>query len=387
MKAFVRILTALAVIMMLLPGFAFAEIYEGSEDDTDVYTLVDEEGVTITSIGGRVYADDEYISGDNMLYRVISVDVEKRIATAKLIGPEPEDGEYNVSMAVFAQTGAKSQTGGNEKKLICMYSTHSDESYEKGDGTSSKKADAGIYDVGDELKKELESKGIKVVYSKDTFHPHDSGAYRRSRSTAEDFIKQTPAAVFDIHRDGIPNEGEYTTTVDGEDVTKVRLLVGKSNPSSSANRSFAKQIKKVADKEYPGLIKDIFIGKGNYNQELYPKSVLIELGTHTSDKDQVKASTKYLADVLEKAVFGGTASAGTAEEQSAVKADENKSSATGIAWLVGVAVVAAIIYALAATGTFKGMAYKLGRSVNEVTGGIVGKKPDDDEDHKSGGEE
>ena len=45
-------------------------------------------------------------------------------------------------------------------------------------------------------------------------------------------------------------------------MSKVRLLVGKGNQNKDANLSFAKQIKAVADKMYPGLIKDIYMGKG-----------------------------------------------------------------------------------------------------------------------------
>lgn len=375
MKNLYRFMTAMLMALLLLPGAAMAQD-AADEDDQAVYTMRTASGEEIMRFGGRIYVDDEYISKDNMLFRVSSVDDDQKIAIAEEIGPEPDEAD---AQAVFAEAGAKSQSGDSEKKLICMYSTHSDESYEKGDGTSSKKKGAGIYDVGDELKKQLEEKGIEVVYSKDTFHPHDAGAYRRSRATAAALLKKQPAAVFDLHRDGIPDEGQYTENIDGEDITKVRLLVGRSNPSASANRSFAKQIKKVADKEYPGLIKDIFIGKGNYNQELYPKSVLLEFGTHKSDKDEVMKSTKYMAEVLDKAIFGGSASAEASGGEGAVKADENKASATGIAWFIGIAILAAVGYALLATGTFKGMGFKLGRSVNEITGGIVGKKPDDED--------
>lgn len=133
-----------------------------------------------------------------------------------------------------------------------MYSTHSDESYEPTDGTSSKTQDAGIYDVGDALKKNLEERGIQVTYSQDTFLPHDAGAYRRSRSTAEELLKQAPAALLDLHRDGIPDPSEYEHQLEGQDVTKVRLLVGRSNANADANRAFAKEIKAVADEKYRG---------------------------------------------------------------------------------------------------------------------------------------
>ena len=57
--------------------------------------------------------------------------------------------------------------------------------------------------------------------------------------------------------------GHYAQTeVDGEDISKVRLFVGRNNQNSAENKAFAQQIKAEADREYPGLIKDIFIGMG-----------------------------------------------------------------------------------------------------------------------------
>jgi stage II sporulation protein P len=65
-----------------------------------------------------------------------------------------------------------------------MYSTHTDESYEPTDGTSSKAKGGGILDVGNALKKNLEGLGIQVLYDETNHMPHDAGAYRRSRQTA-----------------------------------------------------------------------------------------------------------------------------------------------------------------------------------------------------------
>lgn len=361
-----KLIWLLAALIVLVPQTARAEVFDEGMDD-QIYRIYDTEQAYLTSRAGRVYQGDELITSDNKLYRLIAVDDGALTATAEYLGYEPENDQAAFALVQSARA--------EPKKLICMYSTHSDESYEPTDGTSSKTENAGIYDVGDALKAELEKKGIEVEYSKDTFHPHDAGAYRRSRATAEELAKQQPAALLDLHRDGIPDPSEYETEVGGEEMTKVRLEVGRSNPSASANRAFAKQVKATADEQYPGLIKDIFIGKGNYNQELYPKALLVELGTHTSDKEDVVKSTEYLADVLNEVLFGPSAKAATAED--------NKSGGTGIAWIVGLAALAAVIYALAATGSFKAMGQKLARGTSEITGGLIGRKPkDDDRDGK-----
>lgn len=361
-----KCLLVLALLLALVPTGAQALDLLGAEDGV-VYRIYDTEGNFLTSRGARVYEGDELIDADNGLYRVIAVDDEALRATAEYLGYEPENDQAAFALIATARAEAK--------KLICMYSTHSDESYEPSDGTASKHEDAGIYDVGDALKENLEDLGIEVEYSKDTFLPHDAGAYRRSRQTAEELIKLQPAALLDLHRDGIPDPDEYKTEVDGEDMTKVRFEVGRNNPNASTNRAFAKQLKATADEQYPGLVKDIYMGKGNYNQELYPKALLVELGTHTTSKEDAKKSTEVLAGVLSTTLFGEGAGSGAAGQSR--RQEENSASGTGIAWIIGLAVAAAIVYALSATGSLRGMGQKLARGASEVTGGLLGRKPKD----------
>ena len=316
------------------------------------YEMRNETGEKIMRLAGRIYEGDEYISGDNTLYRVVAVDDRARIATAENLGPEPFDA------AAFARADS------DKKPLVCIYHTHSDESYIPGDGSESKTKNAGIYDVGDALAKALETKGFSVEHSEDTFLPHDAKAYERSRRTAKDMAEETPAAIFDVHRDGIPDADEYKTTVDGDKTSMVRLLVGRANQNSDVNRAFAKKLKAAADSRYPGLVKDIFIGKGNYNQELYPNSVLLEFGTHTLDKDRAVSATEYMADVIASVLKEDTAKAAPASGE---KAPE-KGAARGTVWLALVALLAAGLYALISSGSLR----KMKTGFREMTGGIFG---------------
>jgi stage II sporulation protein P len=301
--------------------------------------------------------------------------VGSRVETQSVFGAAAATNAPGASPGTTSVANASPDAGGG-KKMVAMYSTHNDESYEPTDGTSSKNKDPGIFDVGDALKKNLESKCIEVVYDKSSHLPHDAGAYRRSRQTAEELLKKQPEALIDIHRDGIPDPKEYDKTIDGEQASKVRLEVGRSNPNADANRNFAKEIKATADKKYPGMIKDIFIGKGNYNQELYPQSVLVEFGTHTTDKERAIKSTEFMADVMNDVLFGGTAKAETNVQQG------NKSAGKGVLWLIGGVIVAGVIFALAATGTFDGMKRRLARGTSEVTGGSMGRRPKEPKDPK-----
>lgn len=379
MKKLICVLTLMLTLMLALPVTARAEAAQSvstqapeADADENVWTIYDEDGQYLTSIYGRVYLDDEYISSDNRLYRIIEVDDSKRTAVAQYIGQESLIEPDNEAVATVAQ---------ESKRLIGIYSTHSDESYIPTDGAESKEKDAGIYDVDEALKKALEERGIEVELDTTTHLPHDAGAYRRSRSTAARLLKSQPAALLDIHRDGIPDPDEYVQKIEDEDATKVRLLVGKSNPNADANRKFAKQIKATADEMYPDLIKDIYIGKGDYNQELAPRAILLEFGTHTIKKERAIKSATYMADVLERVLFGSTAKAEGAANADADAAGAETTAeaggsgaAWGILWVVGIALAAIVGYGLITTGSFSGMWNKVKRGASETTGGLLGKK-------------
>ena len=145
-------------------------------------------------------------------------------------------------------------------------------------------------DVADALQKSLEKKGINVIRSREPHTPHDAGAYQRSRRTAEEAIKENPDAVIDVHRDAVPEE-EYLEEVEGKKRVQIQLVVGRQNQNMANNRQFAEGLKKQADKNYPGLIKGIFMARGNYNQDMSPRCP-DRSGFHTNDKELAEESVQ-----------------------------------------------------------------------------------------------
>ena len=351
------------LLLFLLPMSALA-----SEDEEDaVYQLLNAQGETITLYGGTPDIGDEYIAGDNRHYRVTQVDTAGKIARLEDLG------DFALPDVQWALENAQPVSA--QKKAVALYCTHSDESYETVDGSSSIEKRGGIYDVAETLKAALEKKGITVYYSDENHYPHDAGAYRRSRATAASLAEEGVDAIFDVHRDGIPDAGQYESTVDGEEVTKVRLLVGRANQNAEANKQFAAQIKAVADQVYPGLVKDIYIGKGTYNQDLMSQAVLLEFGTHKSDKNEVLASTAYMADVLNRALYGGVTGAAGEGKSGAVQ--ENTGGWSGAVWLIVLLLAGVFVYAFAASGNGKIAVEKWKNNFREMTGGLLGKRNDD----------
>lgn len=103
---------------------------------------------------------------------------------------------------------------------------------------------------------------------------------------------------------GIPDQNEYACASTAKTCRGFACWWERANQNSTVNREFAKQIKAVADKQYPGLVKDIFIGKGTYNQDLAPHAILLEFGTHTISKERVLNSTEMMAKVVSNTLYG-----------------------------------------------------------------------------------
>ena len=371
-----RKLLACLFVLMLAPALAL-----GGEET--VWTLMTEDGQRLTAICYEPETGDRYLSADNTLYEIIRVEGDTAVARSQgtLALPDISWLEEDAALPVSAAAGRR----------IALYCTHSDESYKPSDGTYSDPERGSIYQVAAALADALEEKGATCEVSDALHYPHDAGAYRRSRQTAVQLLKSGPDALLDIHRDGIPDPEEYTVTIGGRQASKVRLLVGRGNQNMEVNKDFALTVKAVADRVYPGLIKDIYMGKGTYNQDLAPHSLLLECGTYTLSRDRVLVSMPMMADVLDRALYGGvTGSAGASDVRSspaekggitpgatdAPVSDSSRGTGSGLLWLVVIAVAALVIYGIVSTGSFGGGMRKIGRNINEMSGGLIGKNPE-----------
>lgn len=293
-------------------------------ESTGYYTVYDYSSPkkVIFVKGEGINVDDEYLSEDNKLYRIVEVDNKTKTAKAEFICDEKLP-EFDVKMS--KENVAKAES----KKKVGVYHTHNDESYYTPDGTDSVYGKGGIHDVGKNFVKNLESLGIDVVYREDLHLPHNSGAYTRSQVTASAILNQGGIdALFDVHRDSVPRK-EYITTVNGTEMSKVRLVVGSANQNYYENKEFAYAIKGYADKVFPGLIKDIYMGKGNYNQQLLSRGMLFEFGCENIEKDLVIKSTLPLSKVVDVVMYG-TSMASSKSLNNVTSSSGDKAVITGI---------------------------------------------------------
>lgn len=293
-KIFILILFSL-LIFIITPNILAKNIFSGYSEDK-VITVYDNKDNYIFSIAMGVSVGDRYISSDNIEYKIEKV--EDGTAYAKNLG--------KISLIDDNKKSTASSVSAVEKRLIAIYHTHNDESYQPGPDSETGRGE--IHEIGQRLSSQLKKKGVDVLYSDSIHLPHDGAAYERSRATAVDLARKRPDAIFDIHRDAIPNKDEYLEKVGGKKISQIRLVVGRQNPNRDANDKFARTLKSVSDEIYPGLIRDIFYGGGGYNQEFASRSLLLEFGSHVTGKENAISSTAMFSEVITQLLYGSKSS-------------------------------------------------------------------------------
>lgn len=269
-----------------------------NSDKAAYVTVTDTQGKIILQTGIPVAKDDEYISAEDIHYVVIKVHGNKAVAQVKKSNAylKPGNKVVNSSTIAYPQviTTQAEYTGTHH---MVIYHTHSDESYLPSSGKASEPGNGDVYEVGKVMGNALDEAGISITQSENSHGPHDINAYHRSRRTVTQLLKERPDACFDIHRDSAPLSA-YSTTNNGLPVSRVMIVVGRSNPNQHSNLAYAKQIKAAADELHPGLMRGIFIGKGDYNQDLYPTALLFEVGTENNSLDAANSSVRLLSDAI-----------------------------------------------------------------------------------------
>ena len=360
----------------------------GNAEDARIWDIISTEGQVLTQLATEPAEGDCYITSDNQTYRILSVENGRAMAehTGMVTLPSTEWLDYDLAVAASAAA-----------RRIALYCTHSDESYEPSDGYYSTMERGSIYQVAQALADALDANGVEASVAQALHHPHDAGAYRRSRQTAVQLLKTArPDCLIDIHLDGIPDPASYEVTIGGQEASKIRLLVGRGNQNAQLNKDFALMIKAVADRVYPGLIKDIYMGKGAFNQDLLPRSILFECGTYTLEKERVLASMPMMADVLDRALYGGIIGSagrittdvkspqleagGVTRGEPDPLANMESGIGSGVVFLLILLGLGVAGMAILSAGSMKRGVHKAGRNLREMTGGLIGKKPEDGED-------
>ena len=290
-KKFKFILFFIIAILCFLPSnpYCFA-----LSNNINIYTIYDHDG-NIISQSNYVEIGDKIINSSLEEFEVFYIDNNTYTAYASYNG-------WYSSPNVNKNDRGLMFSNPNIKKSVGLYMTHNDESYVPSDNTSSIYGKGGIHDVSKKLKNEFEKLNYTVYLDESLHLPHDSKAYTRSSTTANNLLNKNIDALFDIHRDGVARS-VYVKNIDNIERCQVRIVVGQANPNKDANLQFAMYLVTVAKEYCPWLFLDIYYAKGHYNQALTNKGLLFEMGTYLAEKELVLQSVPYLAKVIDKTLF------------------------------------------------------------------------------------
>ncbi|MBC7075831.1 MAG: stage II sporulation protein P [Syntrophomonadaceae bacterium] len=303
MLGFFGVLTAVVIGVFFVntvsspPAKPLSPVNDNTAAEASYVTVKDTEGNVILETGLPVYVNDEFIDENNIHYIIFKIDKKNavaRIKNSEASAPPPDKGLGFISPSIPAQA---------RPHHVVIYHTHTDESYTPTSGKASEPGSGDVLQVGSVLKQSLNKTGISATHSLNRHDPHDINAYHRSRRTLVQLLKESPDAAFDIHRDSAPPEA-YLTSINGVSTGRIMIVIGRSNPNMQTNLDYARRVKAAADTLYPGLTRGIFMGKGDYNQDLYPTALLFEVGTEGISQDEAEKAVYCLADTIAAVLAG-----------------------------------------------------------------------------------
>jgi stage II sporulation protein P len=364
----------------------FFDMTSESELREGYFTMVDRDGNTIMRTVRIIHVGDEYIAADNRVYRVVRVEDNKAEARyLRTLSYDAVQAPQNPLTGVVAWFQSAhnrfmsmiqpvQQQG---KKTIGIYHSHGAEAYVPSDGAESVDEGGGILQVGASFAAALEKRGVNVIKSDETHVPHDAGAYQRSRRTAEEMAKDNPDAIFDVHRDAVPPE-DYVAEVEGQDRVQVQLVVGRQNQNAGSNREFAEGLKAKADEVYPNLVKGIFMARGNYNQDMSPRSMLLEVGTHENTREEAEESIALFAEVVDMYLYASPE--GQQFLSPGLGDDASRSALRSALWIILFAAIGVGGYLVISAGGFEQAKEKIKQfTKSEFTNFLGGAQKDEEQ--------
>jgi stage II sporulation protein P len=206
------------------------------------------------------------------------------------------------------------QPAENGAQILIMH-THATEAYQmdgedvyqESDDSRTTDENYNMIRVGEEMKAVFEDMGLSVVHDKTTYdYPGYNGSYGRSLAGIQSYLEQYPTigVVLDVHRDAlIDSDGTVyskTTTIDGERVAQVMLVVGTndsglSHPNWQDNFTLSLKLQGAMLTVADSLPRAIDLRSQRFNQHLTAGSLLVEVGTSGNTLQEALAGARLFA--------------------------------------------------------------------------------------------
>lgn len=133
-----------------------------------------------------------------------------------------------------------------------------------------------------------------------------AGSYIASRYFLENAMKKYNSIklYIDLHRDAISHDASYVN-INGKDCAKILFVIGLEYNTYQNNLKVVEEINNIINTKYPNLSRGIMKKQGYgvngiYNQDLNSNVILIEIGGHENNIDEVNNTLDLVADAIKE---------------------------------------------------------------------------------------
>ncbi len=229
---------------------------------------------------------------------------------------------YDINIEQLLHTSAHPALSGTPTVLIVH--THTTESYTPegqanytpSDTTRTQDKTQNVVRVGEEIKKVLSDRGIRVLH--DTTindYPSYNGSYTKTLGVIEWYLSKYPEiqVVLDVHRDGMTKDDgtklKVTANIAGQKAAQVMLVIGTDegglpHENWRQNLQLGLQIQDQLTKQYPGFARPLNLRKERFNQHATPGSMIVEVGSDGNTLSEAVTAGRYFATALADVLRG-----------------------------------------------------------------------------------
>ena len=194
---------------------------------------------------------------------------------------------------------------------VLIIHTHGSEAYRDCPDYRSPDPEKNVLSIGARIADRLNAAGIPTIQDT-TLHDVTAGydrAYGQAAAAIEAYLEQYPtiALVIDVHRDGVPDgaggQKPLTTTLNGEKVAQLMLVMGSDTPELphggwEENLSLAMKVQSYFSALAPGIMRQTDLRGSRYNQHLAPYSLLLEVGSAGNTREEALEAASFVGEHL-----------------------------------------------------------------------------------------
>lgn len=202
-------------------------------------------------------------------------------------------------------------------KRILIYHTHTHEAYaqveedpyEALETWRTLDGEHSVVRLGAALAEVLRGKGYEVIHDQTDHEQQDiNSAYLRSLATLEGYAAggQDFDLIIDLHRDAYVEGLSPCYRLDGAEYAQLMLLVGRGDkygdadkPDYEGNLAFAQRLTAAINAREDGLCRNVTVKQGRYNQHMFRRAILVEVGHNENTLAQALASIPVLGEALD----------------------------------------------------------------------------------------